>query len=148
MSEYRPPAVEILAIEQVGKGVNRLTLRLLEPELVAPPLAPASLVPLTGDWRVILELHRIMDGSDDTWTFATSDQRTPPEPGSELGLQQWWIPDAFEIVADTSRRWTEAMFDDTAPDFCLSAIRVLTSGTPRLRTVVPGSAQRAMRSTW
>ena len=101
MSPYRPAAVEILAIDQAGNELSTLTLRLLERERVDSPLAPASLVPLTGTWRVILELHRIMNGRGDTWTFATSDQRSPmPEPGSELGLQQWWTADVLEIVTD------------------------------------------------
>src|SRR6266508_6789683 len=126
-------------INQDGSGMNSVTLRLLEPERVTPPLAPASLVPLTGDWTVILELHRIIDGSGDAWTFATSDQRTPmPEPGSELGLQQWCghlTPSSTSQIPPGAGRRHPSM---TQPRIsAVSAGRVVTWWILRLRTVVP-----------
>jgi hypothetical protein len=84
-------------------GRTLITLRL--PEGLAPPLFPASLVDDSGDWRQVVHLDAVVQESGDTVVFET--EETPQETieGRTLGFQQWWRPEALELVTDVGRRW-------------------------------------------
>jgi hypothetical protein len=117
VAEYQAARVEILADDQDGP-TRRVVVRLLEPERLHPPLAPASLV-VEGEGSSI-ELHRLLDATEGVCNFATRDTRDlPAGRGSVVGLQPWWTLDVLDLVADTSRRWRAATFDDDLfSDFC------------------------------
>lgn len=144
MSGYRPAAVVVLADEWTDQG-RLIALRLLDAEL-APPLAPAWLVPLSGEWEGVLELHRVVEATQDQATFSTSDDREIP--AIPLGLQGWWTPDALGLVTDTDKKWREVPFDDSRfADFCPLCLRASSMANPSGPTTSGRSVTPATRST-
>jgi hypothetical protein len=73
-------------------------------------------------------VHR--EGS--AFTFETYGQKEPPSAGRYV-LQSWWIQDAFDLVTDATRVWTEAsygssIFPATGPDFCCLTYETFNEG--------------------
>lgn len=120
MAQYQAARVEILADDQDGP-TRSVVVRLLEPERLDPPLAPASLI-AEGPGSSF-ELHRLLDTTEGVCTFATRDTRDlPAGRGSVVGLQPWWTLDVLDLVAATTRRWRAATFDDAPLQRLLSSV--------------------------
>jgi hypothetical protein len=119
MAPYRDPKVKVLA-EDLDGATRSIAVQLLEPERLSPPLAPASLPIGQEAEEKSIELRRLLDRVEDVCTFATQDMRADPlQPGSVLGLRPWWTQDVLDLVADRTKRWREATFDDDVfSDFC------------------------------
>jgi len=108
---YRAAAVEVRSVERAG-AFFRLRLRLLEPERIRGPLAPATLVPLEGAWRAILEIHRASVRDEDDVTVESGPiDSCPLVPDQHVGYQRWWTSDQLELASDVSRVWAAAEFD-------------------------------------
>jgi len=131
MPDYEIPAVELLTDEQTSQE-RRIVLRLLEPDRIFGPLAPASLWRLSGEMESLLELHRLIEARGDTCVFATSDRRPLRiAQGWRIGLGQWWTPYELELVADTTLEWRKAPFDDeNMVDYCPLCYRGLEEPEP------------------
>jgi hypothetical protein len=130
VGQYEAPAVEI--VSDGRSGDNRLIrLRLLQPERVTPPIAPASLV-RSDPWESVLELHKLLNLTGQIATFATTDTRELPTTVEVmLRLQSWWTADAFELVVATNRSWRKGAFNDsTMPDYCPLCYRGLEEPEP------------------
>lgn len=124
------PIVELVA-SRIDGDVRTTSVR---GELPAEPIAPASLIDPRSQ-HVVLELHRVVGTSASESTFETyGNTGTPPE-GAYV-LQPWWLPEAFDLVTDTSRVWMTAPypgdaagpFPDNGPDYCLLTYESLKPG--------------------
>jgi hypothetical protein len=130
MGQYRAPAVQIVSDEK-SDDHRLIRLRLLEPDRVTPPIAPASLV-RSDPWESVLELHKLLNLRGQIATFTTSDGRELPttvEP--RLHLQSWWTSEVFELVVDTNRDWRRTSFNDSnMHDYCPLCYRGLEEPEP------------------
>jgi hypothetical protein len=120
-AETGNPIVEVVA-SSIDGDVRTTFVR---GELPAAPIAPASLIDrMSRD--VVLELHRLVEASASGMTFETYGNTGTPPDGAYV-LQPWWLPEAFDLVADASRVWVRApypgdsagSFPDHGPDYCL-----------------------------
>lgn len=99
VSRLGPPLVRIV---DVRHDADRTLVVVRLPEGLTAPLAPASL--LAGQLSVA-RLDAVLAEDGGTTTFRTSDALGRDSVGRDLGFQQWWVPEAYEAVVDTARRW-------------------------------------------
>jgi hypothetical protein len=123
------PIVELVDSSTTGDA-RTTTVRALGDEL-DPPIAPASLIDLETRASVC-DLHQLVRRHGSTFTFETYGPSEAPSAG-RYALQSWWLPEAFHLVTDATRVWTEARYGtgelpDTGPDFCYLTFETLNVG--------------------
>jgi hypothetical protein len=105
---YQPAVAKIISSEKQG-DILRTTLRL--DRIPSPPIAPASLHQLDGNWTKVLDLHKLVRRIEDILTFETYEREVMPLPsGNTYTFTNWWRPDQLEIAQYDSRLWQKRSF--------------------------------------
>ncbi len=142
---YQPVVAKIISSEKQG-DILRTVLTL--DWIPASPIAPASLhQQLDGSWTKILDLHRLIQRTEDILTFKTYEREAAPLiPGNTYTFTSWWRPEQLEIAQDDSRPWQKQSF--VAKDLILFSIEGGRLGRQAAEGEVIGKEETRVKDGW
>jgi hypothetical protein len=127
--------VEVLAATRVD-DVATIRVRLKSVDLPSDPLAPAGLYSGEHGDIEVAQLHKFISReADGTLEFEAYSKTAPlPEEGAQLVLRAWWLPSAWDAVADRSRVWKLQTFTEGDHDHCLLTWETIYPGDDAYRS--------------
>lgn len=119
---YEEPFVKVLS-SRIESGVTRTEIQIVKGKL-SPPLAPAGLYDPNNKTDLVFELHKTISEAGNVLTFETY-EKTPPSKNfvaGEFFVRQWWMPEAFDLVSNTSLEWKREKYpnDGTHTHCCIT----------------------------
>jgi len=105
------PLASVIAVEHDGDTVR---VSLAADGIPPSPVAPAGLYAPASPAELAYELHRLVAADGMTLVFDAFDwEGRLPHAGQRFILRTWWLPEALNLVRDTTRVWKRRRYTDS-----------------------------------